>query len=88
MGTLADIEALLDDAKPEWVDRVLVREMVDAEGEPALEVVLVIKDDRLDVVGDGELLATARHQVHLIVEEAGISLWPYTRFRSVSDLAA
>lgn len=81
------IERLRAD-KPEWVDRLTVREMIDAAGEPALEVVLAIREDRLEVVNDGGLLADASHHVHQVVREAGIELWPYTRFVSASDLAA
>lgn len=81
-------EAILAESLPDWVDRVVVREMFDADGAPALDVVLVIRDDRVDVVRDGARLAEARHLVHRAVRSAAIELWPYTRFMSVSDLAA
>jgi hypothetical protein len=89
MGTRERIEkAILAETLPEWVDRVVVREMFDADGAPALDVVLVIRDDRIDVVRDGSQLADARHLVHRAVRSAAVRLWPYTRFMSVSDLAA
>jgi len=73
---------------PGWVDHVLVRDMFDADGEPALEVVLAIRDDRIDVIHDGKRLNDTAHRVHVAVREAGIDLWPFTRYLSVSDLAA
>lgn len=81
-------QAIRAEPLPQWVDRVIVRDMFDADGEPALDVVLVIRDDRVDVVRDGAELAAARGLVHRALRKTEPSLWPYTRFMSVSDLAA
>jgi hypothetical protein len=80
-------EAIRAKSLPDWVDRVVVREMFDADQKPALDVVLVIRDDRVDMVNDGAQLAEAAHMVHEAVRSS-VDLWPYTRFMSVSDLAA
>lgn len=81
-------EAIVAESLPDWVDRVVVTDTFGTDEEPALDVVLVIRDDRIDVVNDGAKLSEARHLVHRAVRAAGVELWPYTRFLSVSDLAA
>jgi len=81
-------DAILAESLPAWVDQVIVTDTFGTDEEPALDVVLVIRDDRIDVVKDGAQLSEARHLVHRAVRAAGVELWPYTRFMSASDLAA
>jgi tryptophan 2,3-dioxygenase len=89
MDALARIQqTIAAQSLPDWVERVVVTHAFGTDDEPALDVVLVVRDDRAEVVNDGAQLAAARHVVHRALRESGVDLWPYTRFVSASDLAA
>lgn len=54
--------------------------MVDDAGEPAVRLIVVVRPDRGDMRNDGKMLdALARH-THVAVDDAGVDLFPYTRF--------
>jgi hypothetical protein len=81
-------DAIRSESLPDWVERISVREMVDADGEPALAVLIVVKEDRTDIVKDAVQLANVRDAVHRAIRSVNVERWPYTRFVSADELEA
>lgn len=88
MSTVDQITKALEKAAlPDWVESTQVEMMVDHTGEPAVRVIIVVRPDRSNMVNDGKALNALARQIHLAVHDAGVDLFPYTRF-TVSGEAA
>lgn len=88
MSDIDRIEKALKKAKlPDWVESTRVEPMVDHTGESALRVTVVVRADREDVVKDGEALNALSRKIHLLIDAAGVPLFPYTRFVGSSEAA-
>ena len=83
---LQRLAAAIQAQTPDWVLEVKVNEMINAEGEPALRVTLVI-EARPELYQDGPQLEAAVDGVHAAVEEMKVDRWPYTRFVGVDEAA-
>ena len=89
MGKTEHIEqAILAESLPVWVDRVDVEEMLDADGEPSLEVRIVVQKGVQDVFSDGAKITSVTRAVHRALTKIDIDLWPYTSFISADELEA
>jgi hypothetical protein len=88
MERLEDIEAAIRGGMPDWIEDVRVSAMTDADGEPALAVILGIRVARVGVVDDASALAEAREAVHRALAQMGVDLWPYTRFLRADEMQA
>ncbi|MCB9595902.1 MAG: hypothetical protein H6719_24495 [Sandaracinaceae bacterium] len=83
---LQRLAAAIQARTPDWVLEVKVGEMINAEGEPALRVTLII-EARPELYQDGPQLEAAVDAVHAAVEQMEVDRWPYTRFVSVDEAA-
>lgn len=81
-------EAIRSESLPDWVERVSVRDMVDADGEPALAVLIVVKQDRTEVAQDAAELGTVREAVLRAIRKVDVERWPYTRFVGADESEA
>lgn len=90
MSDVDQIRAALDRATlPDWVESTKVEPMVDHAGEPALRITVVVRADREEqVVRDGAALSELSRTLHLLIDRAGVHLYPYTRFVGASEAAA
>jgi len=84
---LQALAAAVQDRTPDWVLDVEAAEMINAEGEPALRITLII-EARPELLRDGPQLEAAVDAVHATVDHMEIDRWPYTRFVSVDEAAA
>lgn len=80
-------KALKKTTLPDWVESTRVEPMVDHTGDPALRVIVVVRPEREEIVKDGRALTMLVEKIHATVENAGVTLFPYTRF-TVSGEAA
>lgn len=88
----SDVQVLLSHARergdlPEWIVRTEVETFVDHSGDRAIKVLLVVREDREDVVQDGDALSDVVLKVHAIVSDAGSELFPYTYFVGAAEAA-
>lgn len=74
----------LREVLPEWITDVRFRETVDADGESALVVFLVV-DTQSKAIEDGEKLSEARRAVSAVFDKHRVAYWPYLRFVSEPD---
>jgi hypothetical protein len=69
---------------PSWVKDVRFRETVDANGESALVVFLII-EAKSKAIEDPAILSQARDVVSAVFDKHAVSSWPYVRFVSEPD---
>ena len=83
------IARALDSVKwPAWVDTVVSDLMLDAEGETAVAVRVVVRRDEEAIFRDGARLGKVVDAIHAALRRAEIGLWPYVRFVSARDSQA
>lgn len=78
---------IVDAGLPEWVADVRVQIMVDASGDVAADVQLVVGRGHDAVLSRGEALNAVRRRIQEAVDGAGIQLWPYVRFVAEAEAA-
>jgi hypothetical protein len=89
MSELDQIRKALKKAKlPAWVESTRVEAMVDHTGESAVRVTVVVRAGDEGIVNDGAALNALSRQIHIAIDAAGVSLFPYTRFVGANEAAA
>jgi len=75
-------------SRPSWAESIQAEPKLDREGEPAIQVTVVVRSGETEVFKDGSQLSSLVMSFHdaLLAEE--IDLWPYVRFVSADEIEA
>lgn len=81
-------DALARVVLPGWAERVRAEPILDHNGEPAIDVVVVVRSGAPDALADGAALNETAVRLHDALLGVDVALWPFVRFISADDLEA
>lgn len=82
----AALQDHLQETRPEFVKGFSFSFEEDLDGDPAVQVLVVIADGEVERPGFRAHLGTARAWIDAALLAAGIERWPYVTFRAESEV--